>query len=50
MQIETPTLLLNEAIARRNIERMANKARQNGVRFRPHFKTHQSAVLPIART
>jgi D-serine deaminase-like pyridoxal phosphate-dependent protein len=45
MFIEAPTLLLNETIARRNIERMAQKARQNGVRFRPHFKTHQSAAV-----
>ena len=45
MHIETPTLLLNETIARRNIERMAQKALQNNVRFRPHFKTHQSAAV-----
>ncbi|MDZ7386598.1 MAG: alanine racemase, partial [candidate division KSB1 bacterium] len=37
-----PTLLLDEARARRNIERMAAKAQRSGVRFRPHFKTHQS--------
>jgi D-serine deaminase-like pyridoxal phosphate-dependent protein len=45
MHIEAPTLLLNETIARRNIEDMAQKARQNNVRFRPHFKTHQSAAV-----
>ncbi len=43
--IEKPTLLLNEAAARRNIARMAAKARQAGVHFRPHFKTHQSAEI-----
>jgi D-serine deaminase-like pyridoxal phosphate-dependent protein len=43
--ITRPTLILNEAIARRNIARMADKARRSGVRFRPHFKTHQSAVI-----
>lgn len=45
MKIIKPTLLLNKARALRNIERMAAKARQNGVRFRPHFKTHQSAQI-----
>jgi D-serine deaminase-like pyridoxal phosphate-dependent protein len=37
-----PTLVLDEARARRNIARMAARARRFGVRFRPHFKTHQS--------
>jgi D-serine deaminase-like pyridoxal phosphate-dependent protein len=40
-----PTLLLNRERAIRNIERMADKARRSGVRFRPHFKTHQSAAV-----
>ncbi|MBK7177237.1 MAG: alanine racemase [Chloroflexi bacterium] len=44
-QITKPTLLLDETIARRNIARMAAKAQQSGVRFRPHFKTHQSAEI-----
>lgn len=43
--IEKPTLILNSAIAKRNIARMAEKARQSGVRFRPHYKTHQSAAI-----
>ncbi len=43
--IQKPTLVLNEERARANIARMAEKARANGVRFRPHFKTHQSAVI-----
>lgn len=37
-----PTLLLNEAICKANINRMTEKARRCGVQFRPHFKTHQS--------
>lgn len=37
-----PTLVLNESRVRRNIERMAARAGRFGVRFRPHFKTHQS--------
>lgn len=40
-----PALVLDEKRARRNIHRMAEKARQSGVRFRPHFKTHQSAEV-----
>lgn len=42
-QIDKPTLLLDEAAARRNIHNMAQKAR--AARFRPHFKTHQSAEI-----
>lgn len=45
LAIEKPTLVLNEERAKRNIERMANKARASGVTFRPHFKTHQSAQI-----
>jgi D-serine deaminase-like pyridoxal phosphate-dependent protein len=40
--IQRPTILVDEQRARRNIERMAAKARASGVRFRPHFKTHKS--------
>jgi D-serine deaminase-like pyridoxal phosphate-dependent protein len=42
LPITKPTLVLDEGRARRNIERMASRARRLGVRFRPHFKTHQS--------
>lgn len=45
MQIQTPSLLLDEGRARRNIARMADKAKNSNVRFRPHFKTHQSADI-----
>ena len=44
-QIEKPTLLLDENIAHRNIRRIAEKAARQPVRFRPHFKTHQSAEI-----
>jgi D-serine deaminase-like pyridoxal phosphate-dependent protein len=40
-----PTMLLDPARAQRNIKRMAQKARTSQVRFRPHFKTHQSAAI-----
>ena len=43
LNIRKPTLLLDRARARANIERMAAKAQASGVRLRPHFKTHQSA-------
>ncbi|HSV86996.1 MAG TPA: alanine racemase [Levilinea sp.] len=43
--IVKPALVLDEAVARMNINRMAGKARQQQVRFRPHFKTHQSAEI-----
>ncbi len=42
-----PTLLLSEETARNNIKSMAAKCRENGLSFRPHFKTHQS--LDIGR-
>jgi D-serine deaminase-like pyridoxal phosphate-dependent protein len=44
-RISRPTMLLNEARCRRNLERMAGKALHSRVRFRPHFKTHQSAEI-----
>lgn len=44
-QIETPTLLLDESKAIRNIDRMLTKAKKSGVQLRPHFKTHQSAEI-----
>ncbi len=43
VNIEKPSLIINEEIARRNIERMAGKARKYQMAFRPHFKTHHSA-------
>lgn len=43
--LNTPTLLLDEKKARKHIAFMAGKARQQGIRFRPHFKTHQSAAI-----
>jgi D-serine deaminase-like pyridoxal phosphate-dependent protein len=44
-RIDQPTLILDEATARRNIDRMVVKALRNRVNFRPHFKTHQSAEI-----
>ena len=44
-QIDQPTLVVDEMITRRNIERMVTRAHKNNVSFRPHFKTHQSAEV-----
>jgi D-serine deaminase-like pyridoxal phosphate-dependent protein len=44
-RIVVPTLLLDEEICRKNIQKMANKAEDAGMVFRPHFKTHQSAEI-----
>src|SRR4051794_36156314 len=43
--ITRPTLVVDEARARRNIARMAAKAAATGTRFRPHVKTHQSRTI-----
>ncbi|MCC9167514.1 alanine racemase [Pontibacter harenae] len=45
MKITAPTLLLDKQKCLQNIAVMAKKAKQNGVRLRPHFKTHQSAQV-----
>ena len=43
--IPVPTLMIDPDIARHNIVAMVNKFRASGVRFRPHFKTHQSRKI-----
>lgn len=43
--ITKPTLLLDEQKCKSNIRRMAYKASENNVSFRPHFKTHQSLEI-----
>lgn len=45
MQLIHPTLLLDEDKCQANIERMVKKAARQQVAFKPHFKTHQSAVI-----
>ncbi len=40
-----PTVLLDAEKCKANIRKMAAKATVNKVDFRPHFKTHQSAVI-----
>jgi D-serine deaminase-like pyridoxal phosphate-dependent protein len=45
MDVSQPTLFVDTERVKRNISRMAEKATTSGVRFRPHFKTHQSAYI-----
>lgn len=45
MKIKRPTLIIDQQKALANIRRMADKAGKNHIRFRPHFKTHQSAPV-----
>jgi D-serine deaminase-like pyridoxal phosphate-dependent protein len=45
LNIDKPTILLNVDQAKCNIRHMAEKAQSQGIRFRPHFKTHQSADI-----
>lgn len=42
MSITYPYLLLDNKKCIDNIERMVSKAKKNNLKFRPHFKTHQS--------
>ncbi len=43
--ITSTTVVLDKARAQENIRRMTQKAQRAGAIFRPHFKTHQSAVV-----
>ncbi len=47
MEIFEPTLVLNKHTCLQNIEVMISKAQRHNLKFRPHFKTHQS--IEIAR-
>lgn len=43
--ITSPTLLIDEDKCRANIQRMVEKAEKLGLKFKPHFKTHQSSEI-----
>lgn len=47
MKIIKPTFMIDKERVRANIRRIAQKVRdsQGSIRFRPHFKTHQSAEI-----
>lgn len=44
-KITAPTLLLDEDLCKSNIKKMADKAKYNNLKFKPHMKTHQSATI-----
>lgn len=44
-EIVSPVAVVDEDKCRRNIRHMAAKAKEAGVSFRPHFKTHQSHTI-----
>jgi len=46
-ELPTPCLLVDVDVLERNLAHMATMARENGVRLRPHVKTHKT--LEIAR-
>ncbi|MCK5878322.1 MAG: alanine racemase [Holophagae bacterium] len=43
--VHIPVPLIDSTRIHRNIRAMATRAKKAGVRFRPHFKTHQSAAI-----
>ena len=45
VEIIRPTLVVDKEVCLQNIEKMILKAEQHKMRFRPHFKTHQSAKI-----
>jgi D-serine deaminase-like pyridoxal phosphate-dependent protein len=45
MHIETPCLVVDVEIARKNIERMQKSCNELGVRLRPHIKTHKMPLF-----
>lgn len=44
-KISSPTLLLDKQKVLNNIQKMLLKVEKNGLKFRPHFKTHQSVQI-----
>src|SRR5437868_6188778 len=44
-ELPTPSLVIDGPTARRNIERLAVYAKQHGLKFRPHTKTHKSRFI-----
>ena len=45
LSISKPTLLIDQEKCKQNIAYMVNRAKDLGVDFRPHFKTHQSLEI-----
>jgi len=47
--IETPALIIDEAVARANIKRFQDHCDKAGLVLRPHIKTHKSVRLAKAQ-
>ena len=45
LELDTPALLVNKTIMEQNAQWMADKARQWGVKLRPHTKTHRTPAV-----
>ena len=45
LKINKPTFLIDKEICLKNIHNMAERAKKHRLKFRPHFKTHQSATI-----
>src|SRR5215213_4948420 len=43
--LPTPAILIDGAVVRRNVQRMAGYAREQGLKLRPHAKTHKSVFV-----
>ena len=46
-EIDTPALIVDLDAFERNVKKMAEFAAKNGVRLRPHAKTHKSAAIAL---
>lgn len=45
LKLKRPTLLMDETRVKQNIARLSARVKAGNARFRPHFKTHQSALI-----
>ena len=43
--LRTPAVLIDKGVALRNLDRMQAEANANGIRLRPHAKTHKSPLV-----
>jgi D-serine deaminase-like pyridoxal phosphate-dependent protein len=46
-EVDTPALLVDLDAFERNLQRLADRVRQSGVRLRPHAKTHKCPVIAL---
>lgn len=44
-RVPTPSFLIEDEKLEKNLERARTRARELGVAFRPHLKTHKSIVI-----